>query len=211
MDKTVVNTETITNNNTNKNDTIINTDNSNTNNNNINNITNDDTVKNESNFNFEKEYIEANKLKRNIESLSQELNIPKNSYTTPNPLSKRQRKKKLREEKWAAHAEERRLKRIQKRKEIKEKRRMEKKLGILKKPPRIRECEQTPSPMRVVIDESFDNLMMEKVNIMIYHIIIVIITEKKKSNKSYLYIFIIEYNGIFYNIESNSFLILYIY
>jgi len=129
MDKTVVNTDITTNNNTNKNDTIINTNNSNTNNN-INNITNNDTVKKENTFNLEKEYIEANKLKRNIESLSQELNIPKNSYTTPNPLSKRQRKKKLREEKWAAHAEERRLKRIQKRKEIKEKRRMEKKLGI---------------------------------------------------------------------------------
>ncbi|KAL6591035.1 guanine-1-methyltransferase-domain-containing protein [Neocallimastix sp. 'constans'] len=77
-------------------------------------------------------------------------------------MSKRQRKKKMREEKWEASAEERRLKRIKKRKEIKEKRRMEKKMGIFKKPPRRRECEQIPSPMRVVIDESFDDLMMEK-------------------------------------------------
>ncbi|ORX82600.1 hypothetical protein BCR32DRAFT_292538 [Anaeromyces robustus] len=130
--------------------------------------TNNDTKNIENNNNnnnnsiLEKEYIAANKLKENIESLSQELNIPKNGYTTPNPMSKRQRKKKLREEKWEATAEERRLKRLKKRKEIKARRKMEKKLGISKRPPRRRECEQTPSSMRVVIDESFDNLMMEK-------------------------------------------------
>jgi len=127
---------------------------------NINN--NSDTKNIENNAILEKEYIAANKLKENIESLSQELNISKNAYTTPNPMSKRQRKKKLREEKWEATAEERRIKRLKKRKEIKARRKMEKKLGISKKPPRRRECEQTPSSMRVVIDESFDNLMMEK-------------------------------------------------
>jgi tRNA (guanine9-N1)-methyltransferase len=111
---------------------------------------------------LEKEYIAANKLKENIESLSHEFNIQRNGYTTPNPMSKRQRKKKLKEEKWEATAEERRLKRIKKRKEIKARRKMEKKMGVCQKPPRRRECEQTPSPMRVVIDESFDNLMMEK-------------------------------------------------
>jgi len=84
---------------------------------------------NVNNSNFEEEINRANELKRNIDSLSQELHIQNKGYTTPNPLSKRQRKKKLKEEKWAAHAEERRLKRIQKRKEVKEKRRMEKKLG----------------------------------------------------------------------------------
>ena len=80
---------------------------------------------------LEKEYIAANKLKENIESLSHEFNIQRNGYTTPNPMSKRQRKKKLKEEKWEATAEERRLKRIEKRKEIKARRKMEKKMGTI--------------------------------------------------------------------------------
>eukprot|EP00833_Pecoramyces_ruminatium_P017554 jgi/Orpsp1_1/1191586/evm.model.d7180000087186.1 len=150
------NNTNIINNTENKNDSEISITTSTTTTNTVeNNLSNSNSI-------LEKEYIEANKLKNNIESLSQELNIPKNSYTTPNPLSKRQRKKKLREEKWEATAEERRLKRIKKRKEIKEKRKMEKRMGIFRKPPRRRECEQTPSSMRVVIDESFDDLMMEK-------------------------------------------------